>query len=381
VELALVAALGSWTRWVIIHGAFAAIFLIIFLAKIGRRGRRNSGAQPGATTGRGRGFGGIFGGRGRGNGASGHGSTNDRGHGLSGLLSGRGRGHGSGGHGASGHGTGRGRGIGGLLSGRGHSAGGGHGAGTGRGRGNGLFGGIGGSRGHGTSGSRGRNTGGHDGGLSDLFGGRGKDKHGKDKHGKDTPGLSDFLIRTAEEIKKGWDAAEPKADDSEPVKEPNIDTEPDTEPESEPAGTTPDTSATTQGGTRKMVKTHGTPSLQAWGRCLPSIEAALVEKQREIRHTEAELEQIVQAVTRLRDQGDQELPASPRLVALLADVQASLSRLPKVSEAIGTIASNANALGSLYRTEHMGDEDRLAGMRGGVDRERRSDVGEAQKDT
>ena len=130
-----------------------------------------------------------------------------------------------------------------------------------------------------------------------------------------------------------------------------------------------------------MVKTHGTPSLQAWGRCLPSIEQALLEKQRELRRVEADLENIAQAVVRLHTQGEQELPASPKLVALLADVQASLSKLPKISEVIGRIASNANALGPLYRTEHTGDEDRLAGMRGGVEREKRSDVGEAQKDT
>jgi len=130
-----------------------------------------------------------------------------------------------------------------------------------------------------------------------------------------------------------------------------------------------------------MVKTHGTPSLQAWGRCLPTVEAALLEKQRELRRVEADLENIAQAVVRLHNQGEQELPASPKLVALLADVQASLSKLPRVSDAIGRIASNANALGPLYRTEHTGDEDRLAGMRGGVEREKRSDVGEAQKDT
>lgn len=130
-----------------------------------------------------------------------------------------------------------------------------------------------------------------------------------------------------------------------------------------------------------MIRTHGTPSLQAWGRCLPGIEAALLEKQRDLRRVEADLEIITEAVTRLHDQGEQDLPASPRLVSLLADVQASLNRLPMVSEVIGKIASNANALGPLYRTEHVGDEDRLAGMRGGVEREKRSDVGEAQKDT
>jgi len=130
-----------------------------------------------------------------------------------------------------------------------------------------------------------------------------------------------------------------------------------------------------------MVKTHGTPSLQAWGRCLPTVEAALLEKQRELRRTEADLENIVQAVIRLHNQGEHELPASKKVIALLDDVQASLSRLPKVSEALGQIASNANALGPLYRTEHTGDEDRLAGMRGGVEKEKRSDVGEAQKDT
>lgn len=130
-----------------------------------------------------------------------------------------------------------------------------------------------------------------------------------------------------------------------------------------------------------MVKTYGSPSLQAWGRCLPTVEAALLETQREIRRTEANLEGITQAVARLQHQGEHELPASNRIVSLLADVHASLARLPKVSETIGQIAGNANALGPLYRTGHAGDEDRLAGMRGGVEREKRADVGEAQKDT
>jgi hypothetical protein len=130
-----------------------------------------------------------------------------------------------------------------------------------------------------------------------------------------------------------------------------------------------------------MVKTRGTPSLQAWGRCLPTVEAALIEKQSELRRVEADLEMIAHSIALLRAQGEHELPASPQIVALLTDIQASLRRLPKLSEVVSRIANNANALGPLYRATHAGDEDRLAGKRGGVAREKRSDVGEAQKDT
>ena len=379
-ELAIVAALGSWTRWLIIHGAIAVIALIVFLAKFGRARRRATGAGNGrGTGGRGRGLGGLFGRRGRG--AGGHGrsaGTGGRGRGLGGIL-GR-RGHGTG---ANAHAPGsRGRGLGGLLgrrghgagagsglSGRGHGAGGhGRGAGTG-GRGLGsLFGGTGSGRGHGTgTDSRGR-------GLGSLFGGRGHDKDDTDQ--------SELLSRIAQEFKKGWDKG--GAEDEDDTKNNDAPDEDDASDEDneEPAGQNKrNTPANTNGGTRKMVKTQGTPSLQAWGRCLPSIEQALLEKQTELRRVEADLEDITQAVVRLRDQGEQELPASPKLVALLEDVQASLSKLPKISEAIGHVASNANALGPMYRVEHMGDEDRLAGMRGGVEREKRSDVSEAQKDT
>jgi hypothetical protein len=59
----------------------------------------------------------------------------------------------------------------------------------------------------------------------------------------------------------------------------------------------------------------------------------------------------------------------------------SLEKLPKTSEVVGRIAGVANVLGALYRTEHATDEDRLAGMRGGVVREKRADVGEAERDT
>jgi hypothetical protein len=357
-ELALVAALGTWTRWLIIHGAIAVIFLTVFLAKFGRTRRHRTRMGTAIGTGRGRGLGGLLGGRGHGAGSRGTG------------------GHGTG----AGHGIGGGRrGLGGILGGRGHGAG---SRGTGLG---GLFGGTGGGRGAGAGGGRGRGTNGHRGGLGDLIGGRerGKDHHGRD-HGKDKrdPDRPGFFTRTGEELKKGWDAAGPKSKEDPTADEPESDEPESDDDNTQPAGQeTPDTPATPQGGSTQMVKTHGTPSLQAWGRCLPSVEAALLEKQRELRRVEADLENIALAVIRLHNQGEQELPASPKIVALLADVQASLGKLPRVSDAIGRIASNANALAPLYRTEHIGDEDRLAGMRGGVQKEKRSDVGEAQKDT
>jgi len=407
-ELALVAAIGSWARWLIIHAAIAVIALIVFLAKFGRNRRRATGNGTGG--GRGRGLAGLLGGHGRGNvrgngngtgggrgrglagllGGHGTGAGGGRGRGLAGLLGGHGRGNvrGNGNGNGNGTGGGRGRGLAGLLGGhgRGNVRGNGNGTGTNWGsRGNGLgglFGGTGGGHGTGAGGhgtgrgtgagghGTGRGTGRHGGGL-DLLG------HGGDK---DSHGL---LASTLGEIKKGWNAAATKdKEDPDTESEPDdIEPEPDNT-EEEPAGQeTPDTPATSQGESTKMVKTQGTPSLQAWGRCLPSVEQALLEKQRELRRVEADLENIAEAVSRLHNQGEQELPASPKLVALLADVQASLNRLPLVSEVIGKIASNANALAPLYRTEHTGDEDRLAGMRGGVEREKRSDVGEAQKDT
>ena len=398
-ELALVAALGSWQRWLIIHGAIAVIALIVFIARFGRRGRNRATGAGVGTNRRGRGLAGLLGGRGRGHGASGHGTGggHGRGRGLAGLLGGRGRGTG---HGASGHGTGdghgRGRGLGNLFGGRGRGTGtGGHGTGNGRsGRGNGL-GGLFGPTGNG----RRTDTGGHGNGRKTGSNGRGnnlgwdifgdKDRHDKDKHGKngkkDDDDHTGFLARTAEEFKKGWDAAGSKDKKENPDTDPDTtdvnDTDVDDTTEDLAGKETPDTPATPQGGPSTMVKTHGTPSLQAWGRCLPSVEAALLEKQRELRRTEADLENIAQAVIRLQNQGEQELPASPKLVALLDDIQTSLNKLPKISEVISRIASNANVLGSLYRTEHTGDEDRLAGMRGGVEKEKRSDVSEAQKDT
>lgn len=373
-ELALVAALGSWARWLIIHAAIAMIAMIVFLAKFGQNRRRAMAAGAGTRAGR-RGLAGLLGGHGTSTGAGRRGLAGlpgtGRGHGLTGLLSGRGRGTG-------GHGGARGRSISGLLSGgRRHRTGtSGHGAGSGRsGRGRGLGGLFGGTKGG--SGRSGRGNDQHGNGTRwGLFGGN--DKHG---HTKDDGRLG-FLARTSKEFKKGWDKAGLKAKNEEEPDTTDDNTESNNTTDEEPAGKeTPDTPANPQGGSSKMVKTHGTPSLQAWGRCLPSVEAALLEKQRELRRVEADLENIAEAVVRLHNQGEQELPASPRLVALLADVQASLSKLPRVSEAIGRIASNANALGPLYRTEHTGDEDRLAGMRGGVEREKRSDVGEAQKDT
>jgi hypothetical protein len=377
------------------------IAIVVCLARFDRRGR-NRANGPGTNR---RGLGRFLGGRGRGPSTSGHaaGGLGARGgrRGLGGLLGGRGRGTSTGG----GNGTGRGRGLAGRLAGRfggrdpGSSRGGrgsglgslfgsgGRGSGSGRGTGSGS-GGLFGSGGRGTGSGSGRGTG--NGRGWDLFGGHdnGKGK-GKDKD-KDLRGI---FTRAAEEIKKGWDAGAPKEkpDNTKPdvddtdVDDTDVDdTDVDdtNETTDNPAGKdVPDTPATPQGGQTIMVKTHGTPSLQAWGRCLPTVEDVILEKQRELRRTEADLEDIAQAIVRLQNQGEQELPASPKLTALLDDIQASLKKLPKVSEALGKIAGNANALPPLYRAEHADDEDRLAGMRGGVEREKRADVGEAQRDT
>jgi hypothetical protein len=406
-ELALVAALGSWTKWLIIHGAIATIALIIFLMKTSRglfggRGLGGLLGKRGLGRGNGRGLGGLLGGRGNGRGLGGLLGGRGNGRGLGGLLGGHGNGHGG-----RGSGLGRMPGLGNMFGKRGHTSGrnpgeplGGRGSGRGLGAllggrgGHGPSGHGGGGLGSGSTGGRGHGPSGRGGNLGDLFSRGGSprsDKH-KETNDPDQPGP---LARAAKDFKDGWDKAGPKdtkpkdePEDEEPEDEEPEDEEPeDEEPENgdeeedKPTNKPADKPADSHGGSKKMVKTHGTPSLQAWGRCLPTVEAALLEKQRELRRVEADLEGITQAVTRLHDQGEQELPASKKLIALLDDIQASMKRLPRLSEAISRIASTANALGPMYRAEHMGDEDRLAGMRGGVPREKRADVGEAQRDT
>lgn len=459
-ELALVAVLGSWQRWLVIHAAIAVIFLVVFLAKFGQRGRaRRAGTTSNGT---GRGLGGLFGGRstgatasghrtgglggsrGRGlgrlfggRGAGGHGGGGTHGRGMSGRLGGLlrrhgpGRGHGTGAHGTGAHGTGRapGRGVGGLFRGRGNGAGtGGHGNGghgrSGRGSGlGGMFGGKG--TGHGGGHGGGRSDRGNSTRWSPFGGGTGhndKDHHGRGKSGnkgkgKDSAVLRQFFARTADEFKKGWEAGgrkKPKddedlavdpseqlgppgdrkciddpddrdpRDDIDDIDDPDDLDDPDARDDTRKKATgnaTPGTPAATPRGGKTMVKTHGNPSLQAWGRCLPTVEETLLEKQREFKRLEVEMQAVLTAIDTLHNQGEHELPESPRLISALEDIKKSVERLPKVSEALARIAGNATALGPLYRTEFAGDENRLAGERGGVNREKRADVGEAQKDT
>lgn len=403
-ELALVAGLGSWTRWLIIHGVIAVLVMLVMLVRLGQARRR--GTDTGAETGRRRGIAGLLNGRGRGTGSGDGGGAGAGRRGLAGLLGGRS--HGT----TSGRSTGAGishkRGLAGPLGGRNHGThtGTGNRPGT-KGR---SLGGLLGGRSHGTTpkvaGTRHAGRGGSNAGLP------GRSGSGSSNHGRHIgTGKAGYRARNPlKDLKEGWDKAGPRP------KDPNTDpdkTDPDdgkttpkgkpTEERKGPKGKPTEQDepreddrdeapripieperpiqTETEGDNGKMVKTQGSPSLQAWGRCLPTVAAALLEKQQQFRKLEGELGELVQAVARLRGQGEEELPASPKLVGLLSDVEASLSRLPAVSELLRNVAGYAEALPSIYRSEHAGDEDRLHGVRGGREREKRSDVSAAEQDT
>lgn len=411
-ELALVAVLGSWSRWLIIHGAIAVIAMIIMFFRLGNRRR---GTSTGNGTGRNRTLPGIFG-RNRGTGTGATGATGTRRRGISALLGRRGQGTATGSGTRAGTGSSHRPHLAGLLGKRGHGNPGTPGNKRGGRLGN-LFGGTGRNT-PGAGGTRRSGSGDHSGTSSTprrIGTGRNGYRNGsrvnndpdghRTKTGRD-PHTGNPIKRGWRDFKDGWDEAGPK---SKPPKDGDPET-PEDKPQEDPKGKQEDSKdkprqdpkdgpqgeepnahdpripiepevpiPTSRG--REQVKTQGAPSLQAWGRCLPTVTAALAEKQQEFRRMEAELGVLAQAVSRLRTQGEDELPASPKLVSLLTDVEASLARLPVISELLGRMAGYAEALPSIYRSEHAGDEDRLDGTRGGRDREKRADVTVAEQDT
>lgn len=120
-------------------------------------------------------------------------------------------------------------------------------------------------------------------------------------------------------------------------------------------------------------------SLQRWGRNLGTIEQAIAEGARLYAEAEAYKAKLASALSAIRNQAENELPASGRV---RADVEALEARARTASSAdeLRAVAADAAALPAVYRNEHEVDEARLNGGRGGREREKRADVTIAEQD-
>jgi hypothetical protein len=134
-----------------------------------------------------------------------------------------------------------------------------------------------------------------------------------------------------------------------------------------------------------MVQARDDASLQGWGRDLSSIGPALGELANVGRASAEQAEAAVAGLGRLAALGSDELPADRGLVAEVQGVHAEASRwqaqMAEAAAGLASLSARADGLPAAYRVAHDTDEGRLAGERGGVEREKRADVGRAEQDT
>lgn len=120
-------------------------------------------------------------------------------------------------------------------------------------------------------------------------------------------------------------------------------------------------------------------SLQRWGANLKGTEEAATEVARLYAEAEAAAARFKTTFTQIRDQGENALPASNRVVA---DVQALHHRANNAASADAwrAVAADAGGLPATYQREHETDEDRVRAPRRSLEAEKRADVSRASQD-
>lgn len=121
-------------------------------------------------------------------------------------------------------------------------------------------------------------------------------------------------------------------------------------------------------------------SLQRWGANLKGSEEGAAEVARLYAEAEAARARYNDTFGKLMAQGENDLPASQRLIA---DVQSVRQRASVASDADTwkAVAADAGALHGTYRREHETDEERLTAPRNSLGAEKRADVTVASQDT
>lgn len=120
-------------------------------------------------------------------------------------------------------------------------------------------------------------------------------------------------------------------------------------------------------------------SLQRWGANLKDAEAAAQEVQRKHAEAAAAAEQFRAVFGKIAQQGENELPASNRL---MADIDSVLTRAKGATTPgeWGSIAADCAVLPTRYQQEHETDEDRLHASRKSRQAEKRADITAAEQD-
>lgn len=132
-----------------------------------------------------------------------------------------------------------------------------------------------------------------------------------------------------------------------------------------------------------MVQHQEDASLQRWGRNLKTISPAIEDLAKAADGTSELADAIATGVSKLAQQGEDDLPAHKTLTAEAAAIAAELKTIQADNPAarLRSLAARAEALGITYRQQHETDEARLAGERGSRAREKRADVTNAEQDT
>jgi hypothetical protein len=126
-------------------------------------------------------------------------------------------------------------------------------------------------------------------------------------------------------------------------------------------------------------------SLQAWGRSLPTIAPALQEVSKQHTAAAALTAAAADAVTKIANQAQTDLPVSKPLAAEADALAVALRAVAADEEALAqrrnALIARAEALPGSYAREHETDEDRLRTPRNGRAAEKRADVQSAEQDT
>lgn len=126
-------------------------------------------------------------------------------------------------------------------------------------------------------------------------------------------------------------------------------------------------------------------SLQRWGRTLNEISPSIDEVASDLAKTVEAAQLLTASVKQLSTYGENDLPALKSLVAEVESVAAELDAAKGEAEAVlehyRKVSARAQTLHGMYQRAQYADEDRMNGVRGSRQAEKRADVSAAERDT
>lgn len=134
----------------------------------------------------------------------------------------------------------------------------------------------------------------------------------------------------------------------------------------------------------QSFKPSTNPSLFRWGRDLAQLAPAVQQVQTSHRKVAEEDAALAAAFSRMAQISETDVPADSPLVAEMAAAAQEAHRIAAEEAALDkrrdALAARVEVLPRMYHKHHENDEGRLAGQRGGRQREKGADVGRGEQD-